>query len=80
VWEKPHADKAYDSSALRRALRARRITPRIARREIDCSAGWDGTAGWSSAPFPGYWAAAASSSALSGGRTSSRARCTWPVP
>ena len=29
---KLHADKAYDSSALRRALRARGITPRLARR------------------------------------------------
>ena len=34
---KRHADKAYDSSALRRALRARTITPRIARRGIDSS-------------------------------------------
>ena len=34
---KLHADKAYDSSDLRRALRARRITPRIARRGIDSS-------------------------------------------
>ena len=34
---KLHADKAYDSSTLRRALRARGITPRIARRGIDSS-------------------------------------------
>jgi transposase len=34
---KLHADKAYDSSALRRAVRARSITPRIARRGIDSS-------------------------------------------
>src|SRR5688572_20127010 len=34
---KLHADKAYDSSALRRALHARCITPRIARRGIDSS-------------------------------------------
>src|ERR687894_824042 len=34
---KLHADKAYDSSPLRRALRARSITPRIARRGIDSS-------------------------------------------
>ena len=34
---KLHADKAYDSSALRRALRARGITPRLARRGIDSS-------------------------------------------
>ena len=34
---KLHGDKAYDSSALRRALRARGITPRIARRGIDSS-------------------------------------------
>ena len=34
---KLHADKAYDSAALRRALRARAITPRIARRGIDSS-------------------------------------------
>jgi IS5 family transposase len=34
---KLHADKAYDSSALRRALRARGITPRISRRGIDSS-------------------------------------------
>ena len=34
---KLHADKAYDSAPLRRALRARRITPRIARRGIDSS-------------------------------------------
>jgi transposase len=32
---KLHADKAYDSSPLRRALRARRITPRIARRSVE---------------------------------------------
>jgi IS5 family transposase len=32
-----HADKAYDSSTLRRSLRARGITPRIARRGIDSS-------------------------------------------
>ena len=34
---KLHADKAYDSADLRRALRARGITPRIARRGIDSS-------------------------------------------
>ncbi len=34
---KLHADKAYDSSTLRRALRARRIAPPIARRGIDSS-------------------------------------------
>jgi len=34
---KLHADKAYDSSDLRRALRTRGITPRIARRGIDSS-------------------------------------------
>jgi transposase len=34
---KLHTDKAYDASALRRALRIRGITPRIARREIDSS-------------------------------------------
>ena len=34
---KLHADKAYDSSDLRRALRARGITPRIARRGLDSS-------------------------------------------
>ena len=32
---KLHAYKAYDSSSLQRALRARGITPRIARRGID---------------------------------------------
>ena len=34
---KLHADKAYDSSPLRRALRARGIAPRIARWGIDSS-------------------------------------------
>lgn len=34
---KLHADKAYDSSDLRRALRARGITPRLARRGIESS-------------------------------------------
>ena len=34
---KLHADKAYDSTQLRRALRSRSITPRIARRGIDSS-------------------------------------------
>ncbi len=34
---KLHADKGYDYPALRRALRARGITPRIARRGIDSS-------------------------------------------
>jgi transposase len=34
---KLHADKAYDSSALRRALRSRGITPRISRGKIDSS-------------------------------------------
>ena len=34
---KLHADKAYDASDLRRALRARSITPRVARRGIDSS-------------------------------------------
>jgi len=34
---KLHADKAYDYPALRRALRARSIVPRIARRGIDTS-------------------------------------------
>ncbi len=34
---KLHADKAYDSSDLRRALRARGITPRVARRGTDSS-------------------------------------------
>ena len=35
--EKLHADKAYDSQPLRRALRKRGIIPRIARRGIDSS-------------------------------------------
>ncbi len=34
---KLHADKAYDSSDLRRSLRASGITPRIARRGVDSS-------------------------------------------
>ncbi len=34
---KLHGDKAYDSSTLRRALRTRGITPRLARRGIDSS-------------------------------------------
>jgi len=34
---KLHADKAYDASVLRRALRARGIMPRIARRGTDPS-------------------------------------------
>ena len=34
---KLHSDKAYDASDLRRALRARGITPRLARRGIDSS-------------------------------------------
>jgi IS5 family transposase len=34
---KLHSDKVYDSDNLRRALRARGITPRIARRGIDSS-------------------------------------------
>ncbi len=34
---KLHADKAYDSSDLRRSLRSRGITPRIARRGKDAS-------------------------------------------
>ena len=32
-----HADKVYDSSPLRRALRSRGIVPRLARRGIDSS-------------------------------------------
>jgi transposase len=35
---KLHGDKGYDASDLRRALRSRGITPRIARRGIDSSA------------------------------------------
>jgi transposase len=34
---KLHGDKAYDSASLRRALRARGITPRLARRGIESS-------------------------------------------
>jgi transposase len=34
---KLHGDKGYDSSPLRRALRARGITPRLARRGIESS-------------------------------------------
>ena len=34
---KLHADRAYDSANLRRGLRARGITPRLARRGIDSS-------------------------------------------
>jgi transposase len=37
--EKLHADKAYDDGALRRGLRQRGITPRIARRGIESSVG-----------------------------------------
>ncbi len=36
--EKLHADKAYDDQALRRGLRKRGITPRIARRGVESSA------------------------------------------
>jgi transposase len=34
---KLHGDKAYDASSLRRALRARGITPRLARRAVESS-------------------------------------------
>ena len=34
---KLHGDKAYDSATLRRALRARGITPRVARRGVESS-------------------------------------------
>jgi hypothetical protein len=40
-WKRPaklHADRAYDSSTFRRALRARGITPRLARHGVDSSA------------------------------------------
>lgn len=42
---KLHGDKAYDASPLRRPLRTRGITPRIARREIDPSE-WLGRHRW----------------------------------
>jgi Transposase DDE domain len=52
---KLHADKGYDYPGCRRVLRRRGITPRIARRGVESSTRWDGTAGRSSAPWPGCW-------------------------
>ena len=41
---------------------------------------WDGTAGWWSARSPGYLAAAASVSAMSGGPICSKDYSIWPAP
>ena len=48
---KLHADKAYDIPRCRRFLRERRIGDRIARKGVE--AGWAGTGGSSSGPWPG---------------------------
>ena len=77
---KLHPDKAYASSDLRRALRARGITPRIARRGSTPPSGWDDIAGWWSARFPGCSATADSGCVTSGGRISCRGCSTWPAP
>jgi hypothetical protein len=76
---KLHADKAYDYPSLRRALRARGIKPRIARRGSTPPSGWGGTGGWSSGRTPGCSVAAASASATSAGRICSRGCSTWPA-
>ena len=68
---KLHADKGYDHPVLRRALRARGITPRIARR---------GPGGSSSGRFRGCRAAAGWGCATNGGQICSRAYSTSPVP
>jgi Transposase DDE domain len=77
---KLHADKAYDASDLRRALRARSIIPRVARRGSTPLSDWVGTAGWWSGRFLGCSAAVGSVSATSGGQICSRGCCTWPAP
>ena len=76
---KLHADKAYDSSELRRALRARGITPRIARRGIDSSERLGRHRWVVERSLPGCSVAVASACATSGERTCSKGCCTWPV-
>ena len=74
---KLHADKAYDSSPLRRALRARSITPRIARRGIDSSERLGRHRWVVERTRRGCSVAAGSGCGTSGERTCSRACCTW---
>jgi hypothetical protein len=51
--KKLHADKGYDFSRCREALRGRGIRARIARRGIAPARSWDGTGGWWSVRWPG---------------------------
>ncbi len=74
--DKLHADKAYDSAAMRRALQIRGIATRLARRGIDSSErlGRYERVGLSAA-WPGCSASTASASSTSDGRRCSRGCC-----
>jgi hypothetical protein len=76
--ERLYADKAYDFSRCRQALRARGITARIARRKVQSARRlgrqrWkvERTIAW------GCWSTAVSKSATSGGPRSWRGWCGW---
>ncbi|BDH51291.1 hypothetical protein MTP02_23020 [Streptomyces albus] len=68
---KLHADKGYDYAHLRRWLRERGITHRIARKESSPPNGWAATAGPWNAPWPGSPAAADSTDATNARPTTS---------
>jgi Transposase DDE domain len=52
---KLHGDKGDDYPGCRQLLRRRGITPRIARRGVESTTRWVGTAGRSSGRWPGCW-------------------------
>lgn len=73
------ADRGYDHDKYRRLLRARGITPRIARRGVAHGSGWGSTAGWSSAASRGCTPTNGCTPGGNAEPTFTSGSCSWPA-
>jgi hypothetical protein len=73
------ADRGYDHDVYRRQLRARGITPRIARRGVAHGSGLGRTAGWSSVASLGCTPSSGCAPATSAAATATSACSNWPA-
>jgi hypothetical protein len=75
------ADRGYDFDKYRRyLLRARGISPRIARRGVAHAPSWARSDGSSNAASPGYTPSNGYAPATNGAVTSTSACSSWPAP
>jgi Transposase DDE domain len=74
------ADRGYDHDIYRRQLRARGITPWIARRGVAHGSGLASSAGWSNDASPGCTRSSGCAPGMNAAPTSTWASRSWPAP